>query len=32
MVVLWDLNATVGHEVIEGTVGQYGVPGRNETY
>ena len=28
MVVLGDLNAGVGNEVIEGIVGQHGVPGR----
>ena len=31
MVVLWDLNARVGNEVIEGRVGRHGVPGRNES-
>ena len=31
VVVLGDLNARVGSEVIEGIVGQYGVPGRNES-
>ena len=31
MVVLGDLNARVGNEVIEGIVGQDGVPGRNES-
>ena len=31
MGVLGDLNARVGNEVIEGMVGQYGVPGRNES-
>ena len=30
MVVLGDLNARVGYEVIEGVVGRHGVPGRNE--
>ena len=29
MVVLGDLNARVGNEVIDGIVGRYGVPGRN---
>ena len=29
--MLGDLNATVGIEVIEGIVGQHGVPGRNES-
>ena len=29
-VVLGDRNERVGNEVIEGTVGQHGVPGRNE--
>ena len=29
-VVLIDLNAREGNEVIEGVVGQHGVPGRNE--
>ena len=28
--MLGDLNARGGNEVIEGTVGQHGVPGRNE--
>ena len=31
MVVLADLNARVGNEVIEGIVGRHGVPGRNES-
>ena len=31
MVVLGDLNARVRNEVIEGTVRQHGVPGRNES-
>ena len=31
VVVLGDLNARVGNEVIEGIVGRYGVPGRNES-
>ena len=31
VVVLGDLNATVGNEVIEGIVGRHGVPGRNES-
>ena len=31
MVVLRDLNARVGNEVIEGIVGGHGVPGRNES-
>ena len=31
MVVLGDLNARVGNEVIEGIVGQHRVPGRDET-
>ena len=31
MVVLGDLNARVGNEVIEGIVGRHGVPGRNES-
>ena len=31
VVVLGDLNARVGNEVIEGIVGQHGVPGRNES-
>ena len=31
MVVLGDLNARVGNEVIEGIVGRQGVPGRNES-
>ena len=31
MVVLGDLNARVGNEVIERIVGQHGVPGRNES-
>ena len=30
-VVLGDLNARVGNEVIEGIVGRHGVPGRNES-
>ena len=30
MEVLGDLNARVGNEVIEGIVGQHGVPGRNK--
>ena len=30
MVVLRDVNARVGNEVIEGIVGQHGVLGRNE--
>ena len=30
MVVLRDLNARVGNEVIERIVGRHGVPGRNE--
>ena len=29
--MLEDLNARVGNEVIEGIVGQHGVPGRNES-
>ena len=29
VVVLWNLNARVGNEVIEGIVGRHGVPGRN---
>ena len=29
VVVLGDLNERVGNEVIEGIVGQHGVPGRN---
>ena len=29
VVVHGDLNARVGNEVIEGIVGQHGVPGRN---
>ena len=29
--MLGDLNARVGNEVIEGIVGQHGVPGRNES-
>ena len=28
LVVLWDLNARVGNEVIGGIVGEYAVPGR----
>ena len=31
MVVLGDLNARVGNEVIEGIVGRHEVPGRNES-
>ena len=31
LVVLGDLNPRVGNEVIEGILGQYGVPGRNES-
>ena len=31
VVVLGDLNAKVGNEVIEGIVGRHGVPGRNES-
>ena len=31
VVVLGNLNATVGNEVIEGIVGRHGVPGRNES-
>ena len=31
VVVLGDLNARVGNEVIEGIVGWHGVPGRNES-
>ena len=31
MVVLGDLNARVGNELIEAIVGQHGVPGRNES-
>ena len=31
MVVLGDLNARVGNELIEGIVGQHGVPGKNES-
>ena len=31
MVVLGDLNARVGNEVIEGIVGRHGVTGRNES-
>ena len=30
-VVLGDLNARVGNEVIEGVIGRHGVPGRNES-
>ena len=30
VIVLGDLNARVGNEVIEGIVGRHGVPGRNE--
>ena len=29
--VLWNLNARVGNEEIEGLVGRYGVAGRNES-
>ena len=29
MVLLGDLNARVGNEVIEGILGHHGVPGRN---
>ena len=29
--MLGDLNARVGNEVIEGIVGQHGVPGRNKS-
>ena len=29
--MLGDLNIRVGNEVIEGIVGQHGVPGRNES-
>ena len=31
VVVLEDLNARVGNDVIEGIVGQHGVPGRNDS-
>ena len=31
VVVLGDLNARVGNEVIEGIVGRHGAPGRNES-
>ena len=31
VVVLGDLNARVGNEIIEGIVGRHGVPGRNES-
>ena len=31
VVVLGNLNARVGNEVIEGIVGRHGVPGRNES-
>ena len=31
VVVLGDLNARVGNEVIEGVVRRHGVPGRNES-
>ena len=31
MVVLGDLNARVGNEVIEGIGGRHGVPGRNQS-
>ena len=31
LVVLVDLNARVGNEVIDGIVGRHGVPGRNES-
>ena len=31
MVVVEDLNARAGDEMIEGIVGQNGVPGRNES-
>ena len=31
VVVLGDLNARVGNEVIDGIVGRHGVPGRNES-
>ena len=31
MVVLGDLNARIGNEVIEEIVGQHGVPGRNDS-
>ena len=31
VIVLGDLNARVGNKVIEGIVGQHGVPGRNES-
>ena len=29
--MLVDLNARMGNDVIEGVVGQHGVPGRNES-
>ena len=29
--MLGDLNARLGNEVIEGIIGQHGVPGRNES-
>ena len=31
VVVLGDLNARVGNEVIEGIFGRHGVPGKNES-
>ena len=31
VIVLGDLNARVGDGEVEGVVGQYGVPGENET-
>ena len=31
VVVLGELNARVGNEVIEGIVGQHGMPGRNQS-
>ena len=31
LLVLPDLNARVGNDVIDGIVGQHGVPGRNES-
>ena len=31
VVVMGDLNARVGNEVVENVVGRYGVPGRNES-
>ena len=31
VIVLGDLNARVGNEVIEGIVGRHGVPERNES-